>query len=209
MNLDYTKYPICDTDMWVYLYLSDFSNRIFQKYKKLIFADVVEQEILAWEEKNEKYKNIALYFKRCKQEGLVIVIQHELHIKADDRQFLEQALLDLNFKYGLKNSPKEKNKGEFVSALYADYFEIPFMKTNDKAFQGKGAGRKEFPDLEIKNWYDVVEEFSIDQDEKMRVRKLVEQEQEKMTNHYEKQKEEKKKADLLARLAQQMNDRRL
>ncbi len=51
MNLDYTKYPICDTDMWVYLYLSDFSNRIFQKYKKLIFADVVEQEILAWEEK--------------------------------------------------------------------------------------------------------------------------------------------------------------
>ncbi len=52
--------------------------------------------------KNEKYKNIALYFKRCKQEGLVIVIQHELHIKADDRQFLEQALLDLNFKYGLK-----------------------------------------------------------------------------------------------------------
>ena len=209
MNLDYTKYPICDTDMWVYLYLSDFSNRIFQKYKKLIFADVVEQEILAWEEKNEKYKNIALYFKRCKQEGLVIVIQHELHIKADDRQFLEQALLDLNFKYGLKNSPKEKNKGEFVSALYADYIEIPFMKTNDKAFQGTGAGRKEFPALEIKNWYDVVEEFSIDQDEKMRVRKLVEQEQEKMTNHYEKQKEEKKKADLLARLAQQMNDRRL
>ncbi|MGR5904591.1 hypothetical protein ACT7DI_03130 [Bacillus paranthracis] len=46
------------------------------------------------------------------------------------------------------------------------------MKTNDKAFQGKGAGRKEFPDLEIKNWYDVVEEFSIDQDEKNEGQKI-------------------------------------
>ncbi|HFJ9482170.1 hypothetical protein [Bacillus thuringiensis] len=209
MNLDYTKYPICDTDMWVYIYLSDFSNRIFQKYKKLIFADVVEQEILAWEKNNEKYKDIALYFKKCKQDGLVIVIQHEIHIEVDDRQFLEQALLDLNFKYGLKNSPKEKNKGEFVSALYADYFEIPFMKTNDNAFQENGEGKKEFPDLEIKNWYDVVEEFAIDHNEKIRIRKLVEQEQQKMKDHYEKQKEEKKKEDLLSRLAQQMNNRRL
>ena len=48
---------------------------------------MVEQEILAWEENNEKYKDIALYFKRCKQDGLVIVIQHEIHIEVDDRQF--------------------------------------------------------------------------------------------------------------------------
>lgn len=209
MNTDFSKYPICDTDMWVYLYLSDFLGRVLQKYEKLVFADVVEQEILAWEQNNDKYKNIAIFFKQCKKDGLVLVIQHEVHIDADDREFLEQALRDLHFTNGLKNDPKERDKGEFVSALYADHFEMPFMKSNDNAFQDGGRGKKEFPELIVKNWYEIVEEFARNQEEKLRIRKMVDQEQKQMAFHYEKQKEEKKKQDTLNKLAQMFNKKRL
>ncbi len=209
MNSDFSKYPICDTDMWVYIYLSDFLGRILIKYEKLVVADVVEQEILAWEENNEKYKRIAVDFKEYKKDGLVLVIEHEVHIDKDDRDFLEQTLIDLHFSNGLKNQPKERNKGEYVSALYADHFEIPFMKSNDNEFQEGGRGRRAFPDLKVKNWYDIVEEFSRSQDEKIRVRKMMEQEQKRMTYHYEMQKEEKKKEDMLKLLADKVNKGRL
>lgn len=209
MKTDFSKYPICDTDMWVYLYLSDFLGRVIQKYRKLVFADVVEKEILAWEKNNDKYKNIAIFFKQCKKDGLVLVIQHEVHIEEEDRDFLEQTLRDLHFTNGLKNDPKEANKGEFVSALYADHFEIPFMKSNDNAFQEGGRGKIAFPELKVKNWYDIVEEFATSQDEKIRIRKIVDQEQRQMTYHFERQKEEKKKQETLNRLAEMFNKRRL
>jgi hypothetical protein len=209
MNHNFSKYPICDTDMWVYLYLSDFLGRILQRYEKLVFADVVEQEILAWEENNERYKDIAVYFKQCKEDGVVLVIQHEVHIDKEDRGYLEQTLRDLHFSNGLKNHPKERNKGEFVSALYADHFEMPFIKSNDNAFQVGGIGQKAFPELKVKNWYDIVEEFSVSQDEKIRIRKIVDKEQKQMTYFYEKQKEEKKKQDMLKLLAEKVNKGRL
>ncbi|KGA98661.1 hypothetical protein AJ85_06500 [Alkalihalobacillus alcalophilus ATCC 27647 = CGMCC 1.3604] len=209
MNPDFSKYPICDTDMWVYLYLSDFLGRVLEKYEKLVFADVVEQEILAWEQNNNKYKDIAIYFKECKENDDILVIHHEIHIDEDDRDFLEQALSDFHFTNGLKNDPKERNKGEFVSALYADHFEMPFMKSNDNAFQDGGKGKQEFPELLVKNWYDVVEEFATSHNEKIRIRKIVDQEQMQMKYHYEKQKEDKKKQDTLSKLAERFNKRRL
>lgn len=209
MKPDFSKYPICDTDIWVYLFLSDFFGRIVQKYEKLVFADVVEQEIMAWENNNEKYKDIASYFSKCKEDGVILVINHEVHLEKDDRDFLEQSLRDLNFTNGLKNDPKELNKGEFVSALYADHFGIPFMHSNDNAFQEEGRGKLAFPELIVKNWYDIVEEFSMTQDEKIRVRKLVENEQKQMVYSYEKQKVEKRKQDTLKSLAEKINKRRL
>lgn len=209
MNAEFSRYPICDTDMWVYLCLSDYCNRIFDYYGKLVFADVVEQEILQWENKNEKYKHIARMFKKYKADGLAIVIQHEVHISPEDMEYLEQSLKDLDFKYGLKSDLQEKNKGEFVSALYADHFGITIMKTNDGAFREGGKGREEFPDLKIMNWYDVVEEFGYDQNEKIRIRKLVEEEEVKMGYFYTKQKSEKKKQDLLNSFAKLMNQRRI
>ncbi|TMN22609.1 hypothetical protein [Lentibacillus cibarius] len=209
MSPNFSKFPICDADMWVYLYLSDFLGRVLQKHEKIVFADVVEQEILAWERNNNKDKNIATFFRQCKNNGDLLVIQHELHIDIDDRDFLEQALKELSFTNGLENNPKEKNKGEFVSALYADHFEMPFMKTNDNAFQEGGKGRSEFPELKIKNWYDIVEEFAINQDEKIRIRKIVDKEQKRMNRQYEKLKEEDKKQINLQTLAQMINKKRL
>ncbi|WP_240455816.1 hypothetical protein [Virgibacillus sp. Bac332] len=189
--------------------MSDFLERILQRHEKLVFADVVEQEILAWEQNNDKYKDIAVYFRQCKESGVVLVIQHEIHIDKEDRDFLEQTLRDLHFTNGLKNNPKERNKGEFVSALYADHFEMPFMKSNDNTFQVGGKGKLAFPELAVKNWYDIVEEFAYNQDEKIRIRKLVHKEQKQMAYYYENQREEKKKQDMLRILAEKVNKGRL
>jgi len=208
MSLDFSEYPICDTDMWVNICLGDLASRIFEKYGKIVFADVVEKEILEWE-KNEKFAWIASYFRRCKEDGLITVIYHDEHLDEEEREFLEGILRDLNFKYGFRDQPHEKNKGEFVSAIYADHFGLPFMKTNDGAFQEGGDGKKDFPDLKIKNWYDIVEEFAVDFDEKVQIRNQVAEARKRMNYHYEQVKTEKKKEELLLKLQEKFNKNRL
>lgn len=209
MSAEFKKYPICDADMWVNMCLSGFCNRVFVKYGKLIFADVVEQEILAWKIHDDKYKRIATEFLDNKSKGKILVIHHSTHIDESSREILEHALIELDFQHGLINDPKENNKGEFVSALYADFFEIPFMKTNDSTFQEGGQGKKAFPDLLIKNWYELVEELAENQNEKMRVRRLVDSEQEIMNRRFEQKKNEARKQVMLLKLERSINSGRL
>jgi len=209
MSTEFKKYPICDADMWVYMCLSGFCDRVFLKYDKLIFADVVEQEILSWERHEDKYKKIAVDFIDNKSRGKILVIHHSTHIDALSREILEHALVELDFQHGLLNNPKEKNKGEFVSALYADFFGIPFMKTNDSAFKEGGQGKKAFPELLIKDWYDLVEELAENQEEKMRVRRLVHDEQDIMRRRFDLKKTEERKEQQLLLLRQKINSGRL
>lgn len=208
MSPDFSKYPICDADIWVNLCLGDLLPHLFRKHEKLVFADVVEGEILKWE-REEHFSHIAKEFKAHKECGNILVIEHDVHIESEDRLVLVRVLQDLGFKHDFKNAPPEKNKGEFVSAIYADHFGIPFMKTNDGAFQEGGKGVEEFPDLIIKNWYQVVDELITNDREKISVRSLVERESQRMGHHHQKFKEERKKEDMLAQLAGKFNNRRL
>ncbi|MCK6075378.1 hypothetical protein [Paenibacillus silvae] len=211
MNPDFSLYPICDTDIWVNLCLGDLLPRLFRKYQKLIIADVVEGEILAWGNGGH-FTFIAEEFKQHKNCGNIFVLEHEVHINPEDRTVLEQVLFDLGFKYDFKNNPRETNKGEFVSAIYADHFQIPFMKTNDNAFQESGNGAKEFPDLIIKNWYEVIEELVSDPRERIAIRKKVDAENKRMVHHNHKYKEERGKEVMLQKLsslAGKFNNKRL
>lgn len=208
MSVEFKKYPICDADMWVNMCLTGFCERVFEKYGKLIFADVVEQEILAFGRTDGNSRKIAQDFKSHKISNNILVISHKRDLTEDVRIILESALTDLNFKHGLLNRPTETNKGEFVSALYADHFEIPFMKTNDSAFKEGGPGKKEFPDLLIKDWYELVEELAISHEEKIKIRSLLETERKNMKSDYKKYKE-KKKEQLLTDLQQKFNGQRL
>lgn len=63
------------------------------------------------------------------------------------------------FQTGLEDSPHEEHKGEIVSAIYAEYFECPFLKSNDGAFREGGMGRIAFPDLLVKNREDMLEDL--------------------------------------------------
>ncbi|WP_102399519.1 hypothetical protein [Haloimpatiens massiliensis] len=167
------KYPICDTDIWVKLCLAGIENKVFKKYGKLIVADVVAQEISAWNNES-RFNYIYTRFKQKSMSGDIIVIHHQNIEPEEDRMILEMQLYQYKFKTGFKNIPKEKHKGEFVSAIYADYFNIPFLKSNDSTFKPGERGRKEFPDLKVKNWYDTTNELISEVREKIKLRAKVE-----------------------------------
>lgn len=209
MRIEYQKYPICDTDMWINICLAGFCDRVFEKYNKIIFADVVEQEILRWEIHEDKFKVIVDNFCARKKSGEIYVINHYIDFDESERLILETMLSNLNFKTGLMNDPKEDNKGEFVSAIYADHLNIPFMKTNDNIFNLGERGNREFPDLKIKKWSELSEELSNDDNERMRVNRLVDENRIIMNRRFDKIKDEEKKNSQLLRLQMKMNEKRL
>ncbi|MGK0576043.1 hypothetical protein [Macrococcus capreoli] len=121
---------IVDTDIWVFLVLSNFYNRVIQYHGKLYFSDVVEREIMKWQTNIGHSKKIAQRFEELKRKKQIVVISIEEFSK------LERLSIDHQLsEYGLKSVQfAEKNKGEFVSFIYAMYKGIHKMKTNDRKF---------------------------------------------------------------------------
>ncbi len=162
-----SKYPICDTDIWVDVNLVHIENLLFDKYDKLIFADVVEGEILKFS-KNGQYNFIANNYLSYRDKGRIIVINHT-DFSDELRKLLEKQLFDLSYAYGFKFSdglayiPYEEHKGEIVSAMYAKQFNIPFLKSNDGTFKKGNAGQMAFPTVVVKNrrktLVDLLEEY--------------------------------------------------
>ncbi len=87
-----------------------------------------------------------------------IIVIHHTDIDEVDKKLLEKQLMDCDsrFLYGLADNPHEEHKGEFVSAIYAIHFEIPFLKSNDGTFKKGNVGRLAFPDLCVKNLSDML-----------------------------------------------------
>lgn len=150
-EIDISQYPICDSDIWVDINIANIVDVLFQKYEKIVIADVVWKEILNWKH-NPEFGFIATNLEKYIDTGQVIIIKHD-EIETTDRMLLEKQLLetDFNFVSGLVDNPHEKNKGEIVSALYAVHFELPFLKSNDGTFKRGKPGRMAFPDLIVKN----------------------------------------------------------
>lgn len=187
---DFTSYPICDTDIWVKISLGGIHKELFKKHEKIIVADVVEGEILNWNRYDDsKFKFIAEQFLHYKNNGDIYVINHEEDISKEDRRFLERQLYDLGFENDFNNNPSESDKGEFVSAIYADYFGISLMKSNDGAFGDSGRGEIAFPELEVKNWYITTEELITDDRRRHKIRALVEKNSKQMESEHKKRKE--------------------
>ena len=163
-GIELSNYPICDTDIWVNAILAKLDEALINKYNKIIVADVVEKEIL-WFKSSSYFKVIAERFLEYKNKEAIIVIQHS-DINNIDRKLLEKQLIDCDsrFKYGLADNPHEKHKGEIVSAIYAQHFEIPFLKSNDGAFHEGEMGRNAFPDLVVKNLKDMLEDLVQDKE---------------------------------------------
>lgn len=155
-----SNYPICDTDIWVDVILAKLDDELIGKYEKIVVADVVEKEILNFG-KNPYFKVIAKKYEVLKKNEKIVVIEHS-DIEEEDKRFLEKQLVECDdrFKTGLEDSPHEKHKGEIVSAIYAEYFECPFLKSNDGAFHEGNMGRVAFPDLVVKNREDMLRDLT-------------------------------------------------
>lgn len=172
-GIELGNYPMCDTDIWVLAVLGELDKILIKKYQKIVVADVVEKEILPFS-RNPDFKVIAEKYKEYKENGDIIVIEHT-NIEEMDRKFLEKQLVDCNsrFQTGLKDNPHERHKGEIVSAIYAQYFEIPFLKSNDKTFHEGEMGRIAFPDLVVKNLEDMLKDLIDTREEQIKCKNLI------------------------------------
>ncbi|EIL83088.1 hypothetical protein P8815_05315 [Bacillus altitudinis] len=203
---DFTKYPICDTNIWINLSLGDAVNHILNKHEIILFADVVEKEIMKFKNSQE-FSSIATNFAAYKNNGQCFVIDHQKHIDPEVCEIMELSLMNLGFEYGLKRL--ERDKGEYVSAIYADEFSIPFMKTDDGEFRKGNKGNNEFPELEIKTWYDITEEYIDDFNERKRIRQKTETERRRLRISKEKYEESKKDNLTIDKLKAVFDSRRL
>lgn len=197
---EYREYPFCDTDIWVNIILGEIEEKLFEKYDKIMVADVVEWEILKFG-KNEYFKKIADRFVFRRDNGDIIVIHHH-KIEEQDRRLLEKQLLDCayRFTYGLSVEPHEKHKGEIVSAIYAQYYEAPFLKSGDGTFNEGEIGRKDFPDLIVKGKMETLQDLLIDRNKVRDCNRKIKEAREFMNigqDLYKKEKaaEEEKKLD--------------
>ncbi len=172
-GIELAQYPICDTDIWVDAILANLDEILIGKYGKLVVADVVEKEILFFK-KNDRFNIIAERFLDYKKVGKIVVINHS-DIDEEDRKFLERRLIDCDNRFitGLADNPHEQHKGEIVSAIYAEYFEIPFLKSNDNAFREGNVGRIVFPNLIVKNLKDMLEDLVADQEKRWDCQQLI------------------------------------
>lgn len=153
---EFSGCPICDTDIWVDINIAKIESLLFKKYEKIVIADVVYNEIMKWKD-NLYFSFIATNLEKYISECRIAIINHD-QIEIDDRRFLEKQLSETGFNFvnGLRDCPHEKNKGEIVSALYAEHFETAFLKSNDSTFKKGNAGRQAFPDLQVKNRWDTL-----------------------------------------------------
>lgn len=158
---NYSKYPICDTDIWVNLCLGDIEEKLFAKYLKVNFVDVVVAEICGWKS-NEKFSHINDKFQKSQNEEKALVInicdKEKSDIEEEDRMIIEWQLKeDAGFPKGFDTPKKErKNMGEYLSAIVANHLKMPLMKTEDHLFKQNGKGRLLYPELEIKGWQDTI-----------------------------------------------------
>lgn len=167
--------PIVDTDIWVFLVSSGYYKRLIKYYQHLNFSDVVEKEIMKWERNQGTSSKIATIFLEMKRSDKVKIISFE-DFDATDRLSIQHQLSE----YGLKSIKiAEKNKGEFVSMLYALHKDISRMKTNDRHFTLE-IGDKITQQLTIVNWDDILDNYSTTIEEKTEARKVVQYDQEKM-----------------------------
>lgn len=172
-GIEMGKYPICDTDIWVYAVLGNLDELLIEKYGKIIVADVVEKEILKFGNPGIAQK-VAPIFRKYKKEKRIIVIQHS-DIEKRERRFLEKQLVECDecFKTGLSDDPHEEHKGEIVSAIYAEYFEVPFLKSNDNAFREGGIGKIKFPNLIVKDLQSMLEDLVADKKKRQEYNQLI------------------------------------
>ena len=167
--------PIVDTDIWVYLIMSGYYQRIIDYYGYLQFSDVVEKEIMNWQNNKQEFSKIATTFEALKIKKNVRIIQFE------DFDRITQASINHTLsEYGLKEvGILEKNKGEFTSLLYALHKNIHRFKTNDRKFKEEIEDQID-EDFTFVNWNDILENYSKNFKEKVEAQQLVKRKEIKM-----------------------------
>lgn len=184
--------PILDTDIWVFLVMTSLYKKVIRSYGYFYTSDTVNNEILKWNENKGDFKNIATIFEDLKAQSKVRVIS------IDDFSELEKNIINHQLaNYGLKHiSISEKNKGEFVSFLYALQLGIKRFKTNDHNFADE-IGIKNFPEITLVDWDSLLDKYVVSVKEKGEFMKVVATKEKKMKNQKEQHRNRDPRWDIL------------
>ncbi|GEA33637.1 hypothetical protein [Clostridium diolis] len=80
--------------------------------------------------------------------------------------------------------------GEYMSAIIANYYGIPLMKSDDHLFKDGGRGKDLYPDLEVKSWNDTVVDLITDIKKRRQILDAVKNQNYKMNNENDRYKNE-------------------
>lgn len=130
---------------------------------------------MRWKSNDSKAQEVALHFDELRQHNQISIIDFQ-----NFSVFEQMAINHQLEEYGLQRvNITEKNKGEFVSLLYALNLNVEIFKTNDHAFSDElDDTTKQL--ITIMHWDEILDQFSKTFKEKIEIEKLVRQKQENM-----------------------------
>ncbi|WP_348922090.1 hypothetical protein [Enterococcus rotai] len=166
---------ICDTNIWVRACLGKVISAFFDNFGTITFADGVENEILKWSRNKDRFNSISAMFQQHKGKNLNVIYLDD--IDEQNQILIRRQLKEFGFE-NLDNSRENvKNLGEYLSITYAYFLEIPFLQTEDVEFYESVDLNNRFKGIEIVTWNDIASKITKSDVERIRLNKLIEQEQ--------------------------------
>lgn len=181
----------CDTNIFVDFSLTDKFLNFIDKFKKLNIADAVHTELLDWSRDNYDYSYIYNNLIEQIEKENILLIEFK-KFSPLQKEIIERRLEGINEL--LENFSQEKkkhlNKGEIVSAVYAEVTNAPFIQSNDK-FPGE-LKNSEFKNIIFLDRRDILKELCVSFKEVEHYDREINREREKMNVSFKKSKEVEK-----------------
>lgn len=142
--VDYSAYSIYDTNILIYAYLNEMFEDIFNVKQSLFIADKVRDELRNIYSESEQYKDCLSIIK----DSRINVISERIFSEEQQKQMIA-SLVQFGMQNFFERRAREKNEGEFASALYAVNLNISSFYTNDLAFIRDYANEEAFKSLTL------------------------------------------------------------
>lgn len=186
MGIEYSKYPICDTNIIIDLNLGDILNKFLENKKKIWVCDKVFLELKSKFKKSQKYSYLTEINSKMK------LIDHK-YFSENELKVMNIQLLSYEIENCIGTENIGEDFGEFVSSIYAVTLGIKELYTNDKKFIEKYANEPIFKSLIMRDLDYTLRELVKDK-ERIKIMKLIEEENRRM-NKILKEENEKDKIE--------------
>lgn len=172
--VEYSLYPICDTNILIDLKLGDIFQQFLKSNIKVNVADKVKDEMDNKFSKSQKYNFLLDVF----QEENIQIIEESIFSEEQKRVMMAN-LVSYKIQNFIGKKARGKDVGEFASALYAVNLGIKKLYTNDKNFIRDYGKELIFRNLEMVDLNCTLAEFLKDA-KRIRVNSKIEIENAKM-----------------------------
>ncbi|APU61173.1 hypothetical protein [Clostridium botulinum] len=173
MKHEMTKYPICDTDIWIKLCKLNEEKNMFSIYSKIFFADAVIQELK--NKKNDNTREFGIGYdslKSYKNEYFELNLNCEKFFSYRDKCVAQRLFLANKIEYDEESGlfSRNRNTGELVSLIYASIHNLQIILSDDgdtKIFKDK------FAPVKVVDLVDVLLNIGFKKDDAIRIKREV------------------------------------